>query len=82
MLVGAAVFAGMAVQEHDEVVNRRERGDDATGAYARHVLAAKVLGYAGILAVGTGVTLVLVSSSNEEVRVSAGFGQVQVTGAF
>jgi len=43
----------------------------------------RILGLAGLLAVGTGVTLVLVSPAQaHEVRVTAGLGELSLAGSF
>ncbi|HEX2871739.1 MAG TPA: hypothetical protein VHP33_10790 [Polyangiaceae bacterium] len=62
---------------------RHDRQDQAASdAFVREFRAAKILCAVGVLAVGTGLTLVLISTPRDEVRVTAGLGQLGLSGRF
>ena len=80
LVLTSAVFWGMAASDQTEF--NRTRGHEAADAYALHIKETKLFGYVGLAAVVTGVTLVLVSPSENDVRVSASLGQLSLSGKF
>jgi hypothetical protein len=80
LMAGSAVFFVMAARSHAKLAESHER--HVTDAFVREFMAAKILGTVGVLAAGTGITLVLVSAPHHEVRVTAGLGQLGFSGRF
>lgn len=80
LIVTSAVFYGLAARDQNEF--DRTRRHDAADAYERHLRETKLFGYAGLLAIGAGVTLVLLSPGQSNVRVSSGLSQLSLCGNF
>ena len=76
----SAFFFVMAKNDHDEV--KESRGGLADDSFDRHFTTAKVLALAGVVGVVTGVTLILVAPKHHEVALSAGPGQLTLSGSF
>lgn len=70
----------MARNDHNEVTENR--GGLAEDAFDRHFTAAKILAFTGVVGVATGVTLILVAPKQQAVALSAGPGQLTLSGAF
>lgn len=79
-MAGSAVFFVMAARSHAELTETHQRG--VTDAFVREFMTAKILCSVGVLAAGAGIALVLVSTPHEEVRVTAGLGQLGFSGRF
>lgn len=79
ILSTSAVFFVMAKNDHNELMENR--GPQAADGFDRHFTTAKMLAVAGIVGVATGVTLILVAAKHE-VALSAGPGQLTLSGSF
>lgn len=80
LMAGSAVLFVMAARSHARL--RETHNQHVEDAFVREFLAAKILCSVGVLAAGTGISLVLVSTPHEEVRVTAGIGQLGLGGRF
>jgi hypothetical protein len=76
----SAVFFVMSSSDHGKVT--RDHDAKAADAFDRHFTTAKILAVAGVLGVAAGVTLILVAPNKNEVALSAGPGQLALSGTF
>jgi hypothetical protein len=83
-VAGSAVFWGLALHEHSEMSHPPEPSYAYhERAFARDATVSRIMGLVGLAAVGTGVTLVLVAPTKaHEVRVTAGLGDLSLSGLF
>ena len=81
VLVASGVMYGVAFKEREDLTKNYTHSESK--AFERDLRTAKILTMVGLVAVGTGITLVLVAPKNEnQVRVSAGLGEIAIAGTF
>src|SRR6478735_2269529 len=79
LLVGSGVLFAMSARDYP---GARDHERESVHAFSRELFAAKILCTVGVLAAGTGLTLVLLSSKNDDVRVTAGLARLEFGARF
>ena len=83
VLAGSAVLFGVALNQHNEMTAETDHVDRSLDhSFDRNFRTAKILGLVGLVAVASGITLVVVAPEDHEVSLTAGAGELTLSGSF
>ena len=84
LAASSAILYGVSFRENRSLKDARGNGSlrEANDAFKLHLLEAKIFAVASVAALGTGITLILVSPKTHDVQVTASIGRLSLRGSF